>query len=90
MQQSENLREKRLRLKGQGGWQDERLVCKKFVNKIGKTIGVGNKKILIIDDNDHDRKGIVQILKNKVTKTLFWLNREKKGTVPFPYLLIRF
>jgi len=48
------------------------------VNKTGKTISAGTKKILIIDDNDHNRKGIARFLKRRATKTLSWLNREKR------------
>jgi len=49
------------------------------VNKTGKIIGVGNKKILIIDDNDHDRKGMVQISKKQGYKDIILAQSGKEG-----------
>jgi len=40
------------------------------MNKTGKTIGVGNKKILIIDNNDHNREGMAQISKKQGYKDI--------------------
>jgi len=49
------------------------------MNRIGKTIGAGNKKILIIDDNDHDRKGISQISKKQGYKDIILAQSGKEG-----------
>jgi len=49
------------------------------VNKTKKTIGVDNKKILIIDDNDHDRKIIAQISKKQGYKDIILAQSGKEG-----------
>jgi len=49
------------------------------VNKTGKIVGAGNKKILIIDDNDHDRKVIAQIFKKQGYKDIILAQSGKEG-----------
>jgi len=49
------------------------------VNKTGKTIDAGNKKILIIVDNDHDRKVIARISKKQGYKDIILAQSGKEG-----------